>query len=372
MNCPRSIKLKALVPKVEESPHAAEGTAAHELAEMCLRDSLDPEDFIGLPIDGFEVGEEMAEAVRVYVDFCRQFKGEAEIEKRFNLGFIHKDIFGTADFSVYNPDSKALSVVDYKHGKGVVVSPEWNSQLMIYSLGASWGHDDCEKISMTIVQPRAYHEDGVIRSWFIDKKDLYSWAFDVLRPAALRTEDENARIEAGAHCRFCKAIAICPAQSKRALEIAKTDFENPVLPDPEKMTPEQISKVIELSGAFSSWADRVRSYAKARLELGDEIPGFKLVERRSNRIWAPGNARVEDFLKEKLGEGAYVKKLVSPAGAERALKKSGIKAKEAKDLLEPLWVKPDRGTTIVPSEDKRTAVAIPIVEEFSDNIAFLK
>ena len=371
MSCSRSIRLSELVPEPPESVHAAGGTAAHELGEKCLKSGQGPFEFIGEKIDGFEVNDDMAEAVSMYVDFCRSLKGEMEIEKRFNLGWIHKDIFGTSDCSVYNREKKTLFVTDYKHGKGIVVSPEWNSQLMIYGLGASRGVEGLEMIVLTIVQPRAHHDDGPIRSWAISKSDLYAWAFDVLKPAAIRTESGDAPILAGSHCRFCKAIAVCPAQATRALEIAKTDFNNPILPEPDKLTPETIVKVLDLASAFSSWADKVRAYAKSRLEIGEDIPGYKLVARRSNRRWASGKP-VEDILKTYLGEAAFKKTLISPAQAERSIKKCGLDPKAVKEVLEPIWEKPDAGTTIAPSEDKRTAVAIPVVNDFLDNIDFLK
>ena len=52
---------------------------------------------------------------------------------------------------------EVLQVIDYKHGVGVLVSAEKNSQMMCYALGTLELFDglyDIREISMTIFQPR--------------------------------------------------------------------------------------------------------------------------------------------------------------------------------------------------------------------------
>ena len=58
------------------------------------------------------------------------------VEEKLDVSFIHKDIGGTGDAVVYEVSDKILEVVDLKYGAGIIVEPEWNSQLMIYGLGA--------------------------------------------------------------------------------------------------------------------------------------------------------------------------------------------------------------------------------------------
>ena len=54
MNCPASIALEAKYPELPESEYAEEGTAAHSLAERCLRENLDAFMLIGTEIDTSE------------------------------------------------------------------------------------------------------------------------------------------------------------------------------------------------------------------------------------------------------------------------------------------------------------------------------
>ena len=132
MSCPGSIALEARCPEPPESDYAAEGTAAHALAELCLGAWVLADVYKGKVVEGYEVTPDMIDAVNVYLDFIWSTVSRAEIERkakvfnieaRFNLSHIHPDIFGTSDASVYDVDAKKLTVIDYKHGQGVVVSP---------------------------------------------------------------------------------------------------------------------------------------------------------------------------------------------------------------------------------------------------------
>jgi len=369
MNCPGSIRLCEGMPD-EESIYAKEGTAAHALAEYCLNRFVDAEKIIGQEFEEFIVDNEMAEAVQVYLDECRQYKGQTFIEQRFHLDDIHKDIYGTSDCSILSKDKKKLCVIDYKHGKGVVVEPGNNPQLMIYALGAMESYP-VDMVRIVVVQPRAYHRKGPVRSWDISAKELRTWGQNVLLPHAKATEDPKAPLFAGPHCRFCKALAICPKQMEQALEVAKTDFAKPKLPDPENLSTEEISKIIGLASRFSEWADKIRAYAKCKLEQGENIPGYKLVARRANRRWVK-TAKYEDLLCKHLGADAYTRKPLTIAQAEKALKGKGIKAASVKEILNGYWEKPDAGSTIVDEKDTRPALAIPIIEDFIDDADFLK
>lgn len=88
--------------------------------------------------------------------------------------------FGTSDFIAVHPE--ILHIVDLKMGKGVRVNAEWNTQGMLYALGAldeiSIMHDCTVRIS--IVQPRLDH----ISEWDISVGDLRYWAEAELMPKA--------------------------------------------------------------------------------------------------------------------------------------------------------------------------------------------
>jgi len=156
MNCPGSVQLSEGMPD-KTSIFAMEGTAAHELGEMVIASQLklqggSPFDHVGthIPVegDGGEVSlilvtEEMATAVDVLVkhvgdryDALLEEDPDAEIflERTFDLAPLSppEPMFGTADITIWCPTLKHLEVIDYKHGQGVIVEVEENSQLMMY------------------------------------------------------------------------------------------------------------------------------------------------------------------------------------------------------------------------------------------------
>jgi len=365
--CPGSINLESKAPQPKDSPYAQEGTNAHALGEYCLINGVSAFSMLGKTLktdEGkFEITEEMAEAVDVYVDhvnatIAKYNDSRFFIEKKFSLEWLHKDIFGTADAVVYSFENKILHVIDYKHGAGVDVSPEYNYQLQMYALGvlgemSSEDFTKIETISFEIVQPRTFGGEGV-KIWTASKDYLMKWASFVLLPAAIRTYEDDAPLIVGKHCKFCRAIAICPAQINNAIALAKTDFDDPILPRPEDMSGEDVVKVLNISSVFSSWAAEVEAYAQSVLERGGSVPGYKLVAKRAIRQWAD----VEDAaaqLENILGEEAFTKKLLSVAQAEKVLKKMKL------ELSEDMVTKPDNGLTIAPVSDKRKEV-VPFIE----------
>lgn len=391
LSCPGSVALCAKLPTPASSKYADEGTAAHELARRAITENKPCSEYLGQTIfvggeTGFVVDAQMAEDTQVYVDHVKGYLGWKHwaVETKLDLSLFVKDCFGSADFWAYDPVTRRLKVADLKFGKGVIVEPYQNSQGMMYALGVvvfvmtklfkdkafTAVNALIGEIDITIVQPRAFHEEGPVRTWQTTGIDLMFWARAVLMPGAVRTESINATLEAGDYCRFCPALAVCPENAKNALAIAQTGFKDPVLPSPEALTPEQIVQVLKAADLFNAWADQVKAYAQYKLEQGEQLPGFKLVEKRANRKWIEESiaaAALEKFL----GDDAYEKSLLSIAKAEKELKRRGISADAA---LQGLWEKPEAGVSIAPESDKRPSVApgIEVRSGFLEGVEFLQ
>jgi len=366
LNCPGSIRLCRKCPRRPTSVYAQEGTAAHTLAERCLRQYTNPFKYRGETItnqDGskFVVDDDMAEAVKLYIDFANEHAplGEVStghivrgIEKKVEA---HDEVWGTADLVIYVLATKHLIIADYKHGKGVLVSAD-NSQTKCYALGALLKLQSkgvpVEKVTTYIVQPRSQSEEK-IRYYEMTAAELLAWQQETLNPGVVATKPVDAPLKAGDHCKWCDALATCPQQAKEALALAKVEFSdvNPALPDPSDLTPEQIVKVMELSEVISAWAGSVKAYAQERAEMGLPVPGYKLVAKRAVRQWIDEDVAAAT-LEMSLGEEAYTKKLVSPAQAEKALKAAGFE----KGGVDSLVCKPDTGLILVPESDRRHAV----------------
>jgi hypothetical protein len=176
-----------------------------------------------------EVTEELLDSVEVYTRMIHTESPNPStairmVEQRFHLKDIHPDLYGTADCCIYHPREKRLCVYDYKHGAGVPVEVTDNEQLKYYVLGALLTIDEpVNKLEMGIVQPRCAHPDGPVRRQRVTILDMLDFASDLL-DAAKRTEDPNAPLVAGSHCRWCRAQPICPEMKRQALEAARKEF----------------------------------------------------------------------------------------------------------------------------------------------------
>ena len=373
-NCPASVKLSEGIEQ-KTSEYAEEGTAAHEAGEYCLDNDKDAKDIIGMVFNGFEVTEEMAEAVQVYLDFIRMLiEGkeksiELNIEKRFSLDYIDKELFGTNDCSIFDFDSGDIHVIDYKHGAGKLVQAENNSQLMYYALGVIKDVPYINNIYLTIVQPRRADSDGeTIRTWKTDAKRLIEFE-DQLKDRveavkiASNADNPYEHTKSGDHCTFCPKQPTCLQLKKDCMALAAQDFDVPVeemvLPDPAELSDSQISQVLQSASMVSSWMDSVKSYALDKVKSGRTIEGYKLVEGRANRKWINESA-VKEELDMLYGEDIYTpRKLKSPAQME--------KLTGDKEFIARFTEKPSGAINLVPRSDKRKEVLPSAITDFNDN-----
>lgn len=383
--CPGSVQLSEQVDVVETpSQYAAEGTAAHHLAEMCLLKGYFAHAFSGHFItvmdsggsgythkeasEGigrlkgryvFEVTKEMVENVQLYLDAVRTAMNcdpdaELLVEKKFHLKQIHEALYGTADAVVWLPHASALHVFDLKYGAGVPVEAIGNPQLRYYALGAllETGYSAAE-VGIHVVQPRCPHSDGPHRSETLDAMELLEFAGD-LREAVERTEDPDAPLVPGDHCRWCKAAAICPKLRDTAQEAAAMEFREDLSFDPE-----ELARALELAPVVEAWAKSVREFAYSQAEHGAEIPRHKLVAKRATRKWR--DERIAEYVLTKYldEEDAYTHKLLTPPQAEKKLPAT------AKEELKEAIVAESSGHTLVHESDKRPAVKASAQDDFS-------
>lgn len=351
--CPGSVRMsKGIVGK--SSSYAEEGTEAHELAAQCLRAGK----------NAWELADdaEQCEAVQVYLDYVNGLKGDSYallVEHRFDLSSVHPGCFGTADAVVYHPNEKLLIVVDYKHGAGIAVEAKGNPQLRYYALGALLTTNFLvNRVRMVIVQPRCNHPAGPVREDEIDAIDLFDFRADLIGYAKA-TEDANAPLRAGDHCRFCPAAGSCPELHKQATAVAKLEF-TPALP----YDPKALSAALDKRDVVKAWLKNLDEFAYREAEAGRVPPGYKLVDKRATRDWrSEGDAalKLQDIAgltEQQLYEPRSIK---SPAQIELVL--GG--AKKAPAWFAPLVKKESSGKTLVHESDARPATKPTAALEFS-------
>lgn len=393
--CPGALALAEHAPPQRESIHSARGTACHQIAEKCLRAGAEPVLFLGEIEKTKEmdvvIDEELVNSAKEYVDYVWSRVAPEGVstsqfwcEQRFSLKPLEPpfDAGGTADAVIYWSEDRRIEVVDLKNGMGVVDVTE-NPQLRTYALGALLANPglDVERITVTIVQPRAPHKDGRIRSETFHVADLVDWTADLL--AAMRRSkealDEFPGLTPGVRldewtekwlrpgaCRWCPAEGFCPALKRRALDVAGVwfdAFDQPQLSNnPDERSPEQVAKDLDMLDMLEDWIKARRAYAHTLAEQGVEIPNYVLVDKIGNRKWATADeTKLVHDLKSVVGltdDEIYDRKVRSVAQLERVL---GAKRKST---IEIMWHKPVTGTNLVRVDKTSRPAAQPMAERY--------
>lgn len=371
MTCPGSVVLSEGMAQ-SESEYADEGTRAHAFAEKWLL--LHFAQHGSTPTPTAEDAE-MAKHVEVYVDECIRLgvKGsKVFVEKKVA---VNGDVYGTADFIVWHPDTQTLYIRDLKYGAGVVVNVERNIQLRIYALAALISMKlPANVVNIGIVQPRHDHPDGLIRSVDFDVADLLDIHADVQDAVERVAMAEDAKgvkgwedkflVPSEKGCRWCLASPKCPKLKQKAQQLAKQVFAPEVPYDPL-----ELARTLDFLPILEGWIKNTREFAYGEAEKGNEIPDYKLVPKAAVRKWP------ENVDRESLAQtlGVSVADILKPAeliNVGDAVKLApGKNAKERDAVLEPFVERKSSGHTLVHISDKRDPVRIDAKAAFAETPA---
>lgn len=397
MRCPGSVALSYGAPD-GSSQYADEGTAAHTLAAQCLtskQQSASASLGAFIPVmndDGtvrasFQVDDEMADAIQVYVDAILREPGALLVEQRvdFSAAIGVPNQSGTADAIKLDYEAGILGVHDLKYGRGVKVYagyrddagvPHPNEQLALYALGALHEHDlsaEWNTVRMCIHQPRIDHFDefemtvAELRAWGQEARAKAAEAMSVFKAngTPIPGADLSGMLNPGEkQCRFCKAADMCPVLRARndalvfdALDEQPVNHEQAVeavqrateapnldnLPQPEDL---------ELLEIFLTAA---RSRIQRELQAGHKVRGWKLVQgKKGARQWITNRVEdVEKLLKKMRlkADEIYTKKLVSPTQAEKLFKGTNKWEQFAEFITQS-----EGGEHVAPESDPRPAI----------------
>ena len=346
--CTGSVKAESSLPNTS-SAFAAEGTTAHALAERCLTEDVTPNYYLNRQIDGFMVDDEMVEHIAAYIAYVKSFSGHHFYEIRVDFSEWIPDGFGTSDAIVIDSKSNTVHVIDLKYGKGVPVDAENNSQGMLYALGVLSEYSfiyDIDTVVIHIYQPRIKNYS----SWSITTDDLLTWADWAKQRANEALSDNAPRTPSDKACQWCKAKATCKALLDHTHNVLMNDFDELDNIKPDTLTDKELKVILDNAKLIKSWLDAVESHIFDMLQRGQSFDGYKLVEGRSTRAWLNEDTAAQVLLKSGLEpDTLYTKKLISPAQAEKVLKKD-------KGILSELIIKSEGKPTLVPSCDKRPSL----------------
>ena len=358
LSCTPSARLEQEF-KDQETTAAAEGTAAHALAEYKLRRYLEQKakkprsEFDGPEMEGY-TDDYVSFVTETYEAVKQNCKGLLMlIEQHLDFSSYVPGGFGTGD-CVIVADGK-LHVIDFKYGQGLVVNAEHNTQMMLYALGALELFDslyDVGTVAMTIFQPRREN----VSTWEIDVNELYDWAEETLKPKARLAFEGEGKYESGPWCQFCRAKIKCRARAEENIRIAREDFFLPPV-----LTDEELEEILPRLDGLAKWAGELMSYATiAAINNGRHWKGFKLVEGRSARKFSDEKAVAAAAIEAGFKK-IYKKSLITLTEMEKLMTKEKFA-----EVIGPLVIKPQGKLTLVPDTDKRPEVNTNAREEFKD------
>ena len=325
------------------NPAAELGTSAHELGEYCLGLGFNAFDCLGLTFNGNEVDAAMADAVQLYVAFIRNIGSNPMIETRVTISSISPEIFGTSDCIFIIGDT--LHVYDYKHGYGVV-EIENNYQAVFYALGALdtfqlWGK--IKNIRTGIIQPRADHVDGNIRTKDYTIDEMHQW-LNHFKEIVNSASNPDAPLNAGEHCTYCLASGDCRPRIERTMKLAFG--EKPF----DKLNEDEIVIMLKEIGAIKRNLSKIEMRALELARNGKKIEGYKLVNTISRAVCEDEKGFIEAVIEDGVpSEKMFQQKLISMTNAKKIVKPS---------IVNQYYIKPPASTTLVKHSDKRAAIAV--------------
>ncbi len=369
VRCPGSVRAIAALDRAPRpNIPSMRGTYMHLVLGECLHDVkriITPHDWIGksLVVEPGEkpitFDEDMAEWTMESLQWIFDYLDKTKNVHLFSEEKVYsghaldpglaEDIWGTADVLILSPGK--LVVGDLKGGY-VYVDVEDNYQLLIYAIGAisklafhtlvkKYG---IKEVSLVIWQPRSGGTKKIEMT--IDEVLDYKPFF---KRAAEATKREDAPLKASEEaCKYCPLIGTCSEAHKLSVQVAKTL----AWPDAvSAITEEQFRLLLDRGPFIKKLLEAVERHAINQILEGGAVRGYKLVSANTHRRWKDDEAAAK-WLTRYLKEGAYSQKLLTPAAAEKALKRAKVELNE--DLVE----RPVGEPRLVPDSDARKAIDV--------------
>ncbi len=364
LKCPPSVLLGEEFPD-EESDAAREGTLAHELCELKLRNYFFTTDYgkrkMNKDIKKLQEKElwqnEMLEHSDTYLEYVKSaalsFDNQpyAAVEKRVDFSKYVPDGFGTADCILLGGDT--VWIIDFKYGKSPDgrVSASQNPQMMLYALGAYETYKmlyPIKNIKLSIVQPRL--PDG-ISEWECTLEQLLEFGAYANQRAMLAIDGKGEFNPDHHTCKYCKARAKCRARAEKNVELAFFIDKKPPL-----ITNDEVGDYLLKGADISKWMHDLINYALQECLSGRQIRGWKAVEGRSTRTWTDEDEALKALIDNGIPEAILYKNV--------PLTLSQIEKEIGKEQFEKyavqFVVKSSGKPTLVQEQDKREAITLKV------------
>ena len=357
MNCTAAPRYEEQFPETT-SEYAEEGRLAHEVCELKLlkkfTTAINQRTYASrlnkLKKDPL-YAEEMDRTSDFYIEHLTEkamgYENPPLVNAEVRVDFAEyvPDGFGTCDCAMIGGDT--LDITDYKHSKGIPVSAVGNPQMRLYALGALAKYVPfyggmIQKIRTTIVQPRVQDEPS---SETLSVEELRVWG-ESIKPLAQKAYGGFGEFVPGEHCRFCRGKAQCRARADK--HSALEDFKDCVLPTEENitnaaaiatptiLTHAEIGDLLIRGLTLAAWYKDLENFALKEMLAGIDIPGWKVVEGRSNRAFTDHDAAIAAVIEAGYAEAlVYERKPKTLTALEELVGKKEFGEKFGKFIYKP-------------------------------------
>lgn len=377
LNCTASPTYEAQFPDGETSIYAKAGTLAHSFSELAAQYQfkLITKRTFNSRIKKLQEDElydpEMLDTSQKYAEYL--FNKAMEFENKPHLALeVNVDLseyvpegYGQCDSALISSDR--LHITDYKHGVGVPVSAIDNPQMKLYALGVLKRYEAAypalKRVTMSIFQPRIT-EDVIEDEMTVE--ELRAWG-ESIKAVAQEAYNGPGSFAPGEWCRFCKGREICAARAKYFMDLEAYEDAVPrngltpeqqfeidkalILGQPTRttLTDEEVGDLLRRGAELSKWLSDLQSYALNALLEGKEIPGWKVVEGRSNRAFTDTDEALKAIQAEGYEEAMlYDRKPKTLTELEKLMGKKAFAEKIGQYVT-----KPQGKPTLVEASDKR-------------------
>lgn len=282
----------------EDTEESREGTVAHAMATGWLSYKLHGHPYampqVGELVEGVEVTHDMRYGALMFADYVLGVVDtSAVVERPVRIHTIHELCEGTPDVVWFARGTGITHVFDYKFGWGPVEADE-NPQCLLYALGAqeTWGYSGSHPAHATvrvhIIQPRAMHYLGQIRTW-LSPNPVQSY-LPAFRAAATEALSNDAQVRTGPFCRHCTARHACGP----ALDAGMALYESLGIALPVDATVDQIAGRWAALKSASKRLEKICEAYEAQftslLQQGHAAREYRLAPTQGNAAWVDKEA----------------------------------------------------------------------------------
>lgn len=288
--CALAPSLEARHPETEESPASLEGTAAHWVVQRTLEGA--PPTIGDQAPNGVPTTREMLEGAELAQESIERALGQGwrtalVIERAVQIPRVHKRAnWGTPDYYAWGPGG--LHVWDYKFGHDVVEAFE-NWQLIDYvagildAAGVDGYAEQRTPVHMHVIQPRAHHRAGPVRSWSVKASDLRAHINILANQAAIATSPNPPATPSPVACKHCRGRHACEALQRSAYSAADQAKEGNAADLSPHALGLELRALTRAQALLDARVSGLQAEAEAAIKRGQLVP-FWVMESTPGRL----------------------------------------------------------------------------------------